>query len=80
MRTSCVIPLSEMATGQSGEVVEIMGGFGIRRKVEAMGIRPGKSITKISGMFMRGPVVTRVDRMVVAIGWGMARRIMVEVE
>lgn len=79
MREPLILSLSELDSGQSGKVVDILGGFGIRRRVQAMGIRPGKSITKISGMFMRGPVVVRVDHMEVAIGWGMARRIMVHV-
>lgn len=79
MRVPDILALSEMETGQSGKVVDIRGGFGMTRRVQAMGIRPGKSITKVSGMFMRGPVVARVDKMVVAIGWGMARRIMVRV-
>jgi ferrous iron transport protein A len=79
MTSPDILPLSELDSGDSGKVVEISGGLGIRRKVEAMGIRPGKSITKVSGMFMRGPVVAKVDRMQVAIGWGMARKIMVQV-
>ncbi len=70
--------LSDMDSGDSGTVVEISGGLGVNRRVEAMGIRPGKRITKISGMFMRGPVVARVDRMQVAIGWGMAKKIIVQ--
>ncbi|KPJ51102.1 hypothetical protein AMJ40_00935 [candidate division TA06 bacterium DG_26] len=74
-----VLALSDLSSGQSGVVVDVVGGFGMRRRVEAMGIRPGKSVTKVSGMFMRGPVVVRVDNMEVAIGWGMARRIMVKV-
>ncbi len=79
MKEPVILALSELNSGQSGRVVDILGGFGIKKRVQAMGVRPGKSITKISGMFMRGPVVVRVDHMEVAIGWGMARRIMVQV-
>lgn len=79
MKSPTILPLSELDSGDSGTVVEISGGLGVRKRVEAMGIRPGKSITKISGMFMRGPVVARVDRMQVAIGWGMARKIIVQI-
>lgn len=79
MRTPLILSLSELETGQSGEVIDILGGFGMIKRVQAMGIRPGKTITKISGMFMRGPVVARVDNIDVAIGWGMAKRIMVKV-
>ena len=36
-------------------------------------------IKKVSGHFMRGPVTARVGNTEVAIGHGMARRVMVEV-
>lgn len=67
-----------MATGQSATVVEVVGGHGLVSRLDALGIRPGKRITKISAAFMRGPVVIRVDRADVAIGFGMARKITVQ--
>ena len=50
-----------MKTGQSGVVMAIGEGRGMRR-VEAMGLRPGRRITKISGMFGRGPVTIQIGR------------------
>ncbi len=47
-------------------------------RLSALGIRPGKRITKISAMLMRGPVTVQVDRAQVAVGFGMASRIIVE--
>jgi len=58
-------------------VIQIQGGYGLVNRLNALGIRPGKRITKISSMFMRGPVTIQVDRAQVAIGFGMARRIIV---
>jgi ferrous iron transport protein A len=69
---------AEMATGESATVVEIAGGHGLVNRLDALGIRPGKRITKISAAFMHGPVVIRVDRAEVAIGFGMARKIVVQ--
>ena len=74
------ITLSRMPTGQSGSVVQIQGGHGLVNRLSALGIRPGKRITKVSSMFMRGPVTIQVDRAQVAIGFGMARRIIVELD
>ena len=74
------IILVRMQTGQSGTVVQIQGGCGLVNRLSAMGIRPGKRITKVSSMFMRGPVAIQVDRAQVAIGFGMASRIIVELE
>lgn len=72
------ITLAGMQTGQSGVVVQIQGGHGLVNRLNSLGIRPGKRITKISSMMMRGPVTIQVDRAQVAIGFGMARRIIVE--
>ncbi len=69
-----------METGERGRVIEIAGGYGLTRRLEAMGIRPGKKITKVSSMLMRGPVTIQVDGAQLAIGFGMARRILVELE
>ena len=67
-----------MQSGQSGAVVEILGGRTATNRLSALGIRPGKRITKVSSMFMRGPITVQVDRMQVAIGLGMAKKIIVE--
>ena len=49
-------------------------------RLDALGIRPGKRITKVGSMFMRGPVTVQVDRAQVAVGFGMASRIIVELD
>ena len=72
------VPLSRMDAGQSGKVVQIQGGQGMVDRLGALGIRPGRRITKISSMFMRGPVTVQVGNARVAIGFGMAKRIVVD--
>ena len=74
------ITLARMQAGQSGAVVQIQGGHGLVNRLSALGIRPSKRITKVSSMFMRGPVTIQVDRAQVAIGFGMANRIIVELD
>jgi len=69
-----------MQIGQSGVVIQIQGGHGLVNRLNSLGIRPGKRITKTSSMIMRGPVTIQVDRAQVAIGFGMARRIIVELD
>jgi len=46
-------------------------------RLNGLGIVPGKKVTKTSAMLMRGPVTVEVDRAEVAIGFGMASRIIV---
>ena len=74
------ITLNKMQRGQSGRVLQIEGGHGLVNRLSALGIMPGKKITKISSMLMRGPVTIEVDRVQVAIGFGMANRIIIELD
>ena len=74
------LTLARMRTGQSGVVVQVQGGHGLVNRLSALGVRPGKRITKVSSMLMRGPVTVQVDRAQVAIGFGMANRVLVELD
>jgi len=75
-----IIDLTQMQPGETGIVKEIQGGYGLIRKLQSMGIRPGKKIIKISSHFWRGPQTVEIDNLQVAIGFGMAKRIFVHVE
>ena len=75
-----IVDLTQMQPGEAGAVKEIRGGQGFIRKLESMGVRPGKEITKVSSHFWRGPQTVEVDNMQIAVGFGMARRILVEVQ
>ena len=74
------VAIVRMRAGQKGVVLQIEGGHGLVSRLNALGIIPGKRITKISSMLMRGPVTVEVDRTQVAIGFGMARRILVQLD
>ena len=74
------VSLIQMEAGQRGIVVEVVGGRGLVARLAAMGIRPGRKISKLSAMFLRGPVTIQVDHSQLAIAFGIARRITVELE
>jgi len=74
------VTLAQMPAGQSGMVLRIDGGHGLVNRLNALGIVPGKRITKISSMLARGPVAIQVDRAQLAIGYGMANKIIVELD
>lgn len=74
------LTLAQMRTGRTGTVVEVLGGHGLIRRLDALGIRPGKKVTKISSTLFHGPVILRVDSTDVAVGFGMARSIIVELD
>ena len=74
------LTLAEMKTGQTGTVVGVLGGHGLIQRLDALGIRPGKKVTKLSSTLFRGPVMLRVNNTQVAVGFGMATKIVVEVD
>ncbi len=74
------VQLNEMYPGQNGRVVRVEGGAGLLSRLGAMGIRPGRKITKLSSMLMRGPVTVQAGSTRLAIGYGMASKIIVELE
>ena len=72
------ITLRKMKDGQSGIVSQIQGGHGLTNRLNAMGIRQGKKITRVGSALMRGPVTVKVGNARVAIGFSMANKITVE--
>ena len=75
-----LVTLRQMQSGQSGKVVQVQGGHGLVSRLNALGIRPNKRITKVSSMLMRGPVTIQLDSTQIAIGFGMANKIIVELD
>ena len=73
-----LVTLRQMQPGQNGKVVQVQGGYGLVNRLSALGIRPGKRLTKVSSMLMRGPVTIQLGNTQVAIGFGMANKIIVE--
>jgi ferrous iron transport protein A len=72
------VSLISLKKGQSGTIINISAGHGWADRLSALGIIPGKKITKVSSMLMRGPVTVQVDRINIALGHRMARRIIVK--
>lgn len=73
------VSLVQMRSGQKGRIVEINGGAGLACKLDALGIRTGKEIKKISEQLMRGPVLLQQGHTQAALGFGMASKVLVEV-
>jgi ferrous iron transport protein A len=74
------LTLAEMKTGQTGTVVEILGGHGLMQRLDSLGIRAGKKVTKLSSTLFHGPVILRADNTQVAVGFGMARKVIIELD
>ena len=66
--------LSQLRTGETARIIAIEGGRGLRQKLFLRGLFEGKVVRVISNY---GPTTVEVDRSVVAVGRGMARKIVV---
>ncbi|MBN2097735.1 MAG: ferrous iron transport protein A [Candidatus Omnitrophica bacterium] len=74
------IDLTKIKPGASGTVVSLQGGRGFTLRLTNLGIRPGVKITKLNAHFWRGPITVRLGRANLALGFGMASKIMVELD
>lgn len=74
------VSLVLMKADRKGKVAEILGGASLNNKLMSMGLYKGKEITKLSHIGLRGPVVIKVGRSILALGHGMATKIIIEVE
>jgi len=72
-----LVSLLDMEPRKSGRIVEIRGGHRLAQRLEAMGIRPGVEIIKVSSQPMHGPIIIQVGNTQAALGCSMAARIMV---
>lgn len=72
------MPLTRLPENRKAKVSEITGGANLRGKLMSMGVYEGRELFKLSCIGLRGPVVVRVGRSVVAMGYGMAAKITVE--
>ena len=74
------VDLTQMKPGETGVIKELCGGMEFMRRIQSMGIRPGRRIRKVSSHFWRGPQTIEVDKARVAIGFGMAKKIIIELD
>lgn len=72
------ISLIQMKAHKKGRVLEVLGGERLQNKLMSMGIYQGREITKLGHFAMRGPVAIKVGRTVIALGHGMAGKVIVE--
>jgi ferrous iron transport protein A len=74
------VSLAQMKENQIGKVFEIASGSALSNRLMSMGIYKGREITKLSHFALRGPVALKVGRTIMALGHGMASKIIVEIE
>lgn len=74
-----IVSLTKMKPNQKGRISAIHGGHVMLARLNAMGIHEGVAIIRRNGQPLRGPLVLEAAGSKLAIGFGMAQKIMVEV-
>jgi ferrous iron transport protein A len=74
-----MVSLVEMKVNRIGIIKNIGEGVQFQAKMNSLNVRIGKKLKKISNSILKGPVVVEVDNTRVAIGWGMAKKVFLEV-
>jgi len=74
-----LVPLAFLPEGSKGIVREIKGGYGIMRRLVELGFTPNSEVKVLRAM-PPGPLLVEVKGSRIAIGRGIAMRIIVEVK
>jgi ferrous iron transport protein A len=70
--------LDLIAEDRKAKVIDVQGGAGIRQRLSQMGIHPGDTVTILRYGALRGPLLIEVHGSQVALGRGIASKVIVE--
>jgi len=70
--------LVRVLAGHKGKVAEILGSPNLESKLMNMGVYKGKEVTKLSHIGLRGPVVIKTGRTILALGHSVAAKVILE--
>lgn len=70
--------LNTIKENQKVKVISISGGWGVRQRLGCLGIHPGDIITIKRSAIMQGPILIKIHGNQVALGRGVASRVLVE--
>ncbi|NOX44362.1 MAG: ferrous iron transport protein A [Caldiserica bacterium] len=73
-----ITDLEALPVGRRARVVRIDGGRGLVARLARLGVVPGAEVEVISRAPVGGPILVEVDGARVALGRGVARRVVVE--
>ncbi len=70
-----IVPLATLPEGKEAEVVGVVAGRGLARRLAELGFMRGEKVRVLrSGP---GPVLVLVKNSKIALGWGVAKKILV---
>jgi len=72
--------LVQIKANEKVKILEILGGSNLESRLLSMGVYKGKPVTKLTSIGLRGPVVIKAGRSILALGHSVAEKIIVEKE
>lgn len=75
------VNLTELPVGKPGFVVDMYFGRNFESRLNSLGVRLNSGIERLTGPYLpRGPIRVKIDQTEIIIGYGEARKIIVEYE
>lgn len=74
------ISLVQIKPNEAVKILEILGGSNLESKLLSMGVYKGKPVIKLSHIGLKGPVVIKSGRTILALGHSVAEKIIIERE
>lgn len=72
------ISLVQIPADQKCKIVEILGGTNLQSRLANMGVYKDREVIKLSHIGLRGPVVIKTGRSILALGHHAAAKVIVE--
>jgi Fe2+ transport system protein FeoA len=72
------IALTALVEGEKGVIVKALGGFGLVRRLAEMGLTPGVEVKLLRKCSFGGPVEIEVRGVSLALGRGVASKVLVK--
>ena len=70
--------LTKVKTGQTVRIMSFKGGIGLEHKLRQLGLVPGDNARVVRHAPLGGPVLVEVDGRAIALGQGVASKVIVE--
>uniref|UniRef100_A0A7C3NCF5 Ferrous iron transport protein A n=1 Tax=Candidatus Methanomethylicus mesodigestus TaxID=1867258 RepID=A0A7C3NCF5_9CREN len=75
-----LLPLADLPEGKTGEIILMVGGRGMTRRLCEMGLTPGAKVRMVKKAPVGGPIILEVRSTEIAIGRGLASKMLVKPE
>lgn len=73
-----MVMLNKLKSGASAKLVKVEGGTNLKERLYNLGLKEGMELKKITSTAGKGPVVVKFGRIQIAIGIGMASKMVVD--